>query len=96
VGDYRGSGVSVAGGRRNGVVGCDIHDTGASAIGLAGGDRVTLTAAENYADNNYIHHVGVYYKQGVGVAMSGVGNRASHNLIHDTPRMGSCSAETTS
>ena len=88
VGDYRGSGASLAAGRHNGVVGCDIHDTGSNAVGLSGGDAPTLTAAENYADNNYIHHVGVYYKQGVGVAMSGVGNRASHNLIHDTPRMG--------
>jgi parallel beta-helix repeat protein len=88
VGDYRGSGVGVAGGHHNGVVGCDIHDTGSNGIGLSGGDAPTLTAAENYADNNYIHHVGVYYKQGVGVAMHGVGNRATHNLIHDTPRMG--------
>jgi parallel beta-helix repeat protein len=88
VGNYHGSGVSVAGGRSNGVVGCDIHDTGSSAISLSGGDAPTLTPAENYADNNYIHHVGVYYKQGVGVALHGVGNRASHNLIHDTPRMG--------
>ena len=28
------------------------------------------------------------YKQGVGIALDGVGNRASHNLIHDGPRMG--------
>ena len=28
------------------------------------------------------------YKQGVGIALDGVGNRAAHNLIHDGPRMG--------
>lgn len=88
VGDYHGSGVSINGGRDNGVVGCDIHDTGSNGVGLSGGDRITLTPANNYADNNYIHHVGVFYKQGVGVAMSGCGNRASHNYIHDGPRMG--------
>jgi hypothetical protein len=88
VGDYNGSGISISGGYKNGVVGCDIHDTGSNGISLSGGDRITLTAAENYADNNYIHHVGVFYKQGVGVALNGVGNRASHNLIHDGPRMG--------
>ena len=49
---------------------------------------MTLTPADNYADNNYIHHIGVFYKQGVGIALDGVGNRASHNLIHDGPRMG--------
>ena len=60
----------------------------ATGFRISGGDRKTLTAAENYADNNYIHHVGVFYKQGVGIALNGVGNRASHNLIHDGPRMG--------
>ncbi|MCX7046896.1 MAG: right-handed parallel beta-helix repeat-containing protein [Candidatus Sumerlaeota bacterium] len=88
VGDYGGSGVSINGGARNGVAGCDIHDTGSNAVSLNGGDRIKLVAAENYADNNYMHHVGVYYKQGVGVSLSGCGNRATHNLIHDAPRFG--------
>jgi hypothetical protein len=88
VGDYHGSGVSVDRGFNNGVVGCDIHDTGSHGISLGGGDRQKLIGASNYADNNYIHHVGVFYKQGVGVSLSGCGNRASHNLIHDAPRMG--------
>ncbi len=88
VGDYNGSGVSVSGGFKNGVVGCDIFEIGSHGVTLSGGDRKTLTPAENYADNNYIHHVGVFYGQGVGVSMNGVGNRASHNLIHDGPRMG--------
>jgi hypothetical protein len=88
VGDYNGSGVSVNGGTNNGVVGCDIHDVGRDAISLDGGNRDTLEAAGNVADNNYIHHTGVFYKQGVGVAVGGVGNRVSHNLIHDCPRFG--------
>jgi hypothetical protein len=88
VGDYRSPGVSVVDGKRNGVVGNDIYEVGQSAIMLTGGDHVTLTAAENYADNNYIHHTGVFYKQGVGVWLEGVGNRATHNLIHDCPRFG--------
>ena len=88
VGDYHGSGVSINGGVSNGVVGCDIHDTGSSGIAISGGDRITLTPAGNYADNNYIHHVGVFYKQGVGAVLTGCGNRASHNLIHDGPRFG--------
>ncbi len=88
VGDYGGSGVSIDGGTHNGVVGNDIYEIGSNAVGIGGGDRVTLTPAGNYAENNYIHHTGVYYKQGVGVALRGVGNRAAHNLIHDCPRMG--------
>ncbi len=89
VGDYRGSGVQVRGGKRNGVVGNDIYEIGRDAIALSGGgDRITLTPAGNFADNNYIHHTGVYYKQGVGISLSGVGNSATHNLIHDCPRFG--------
>ena len=88
VGDYHGSGVVVQGGRRNGVVGNDIFEVGRDAVSLSGGDRPTLTPAENFAQNNYIHHTGVYYKQGVGVHLNGVGNRASNNLIHDCPRFG--------
>ncbi len=86
-GDYNGSAVAVNGGSQNGVAGNDISQIGSNGISISGGDRITLTAAGNYADNNYIHHVGVYYKQGVGILLNGCGNRATHNLIHDTPRM---------
>jgi hypothetical protein len=87
VGDYNGSGVSVAGGLSNGVFGCDIHHTGSHGVSVSGGDRVTLTPAANFAENCYIHHIGNYHGQGVGVMLTGVGNRAAHNLIHDGPRM---------
>ena len=87
VGDYNGSGITIIGGVKNVVFGCDIHDTGSHGISLNGGDRKTLTPAEHVAENNYIHHVGVFYKQGVGVSVSGVGQRVAHNLIHDGPRM---------
>ena len=86
VGTYSSGGISIDGGTDNGVVGCDLHDIGATAISLAGGDQKTLTSAGNFAENNYIHHTGVLYKQGVGVSLRGVGQRASHNLIHDCPR----------
>src|SRR6185369_12075868 len=88
VGNYHGVGVAINGGARNGVIGCDIFETGSHGIHLSGGDRKTLTPAENFAVNNYIHHVGVFYKQGVGISLDGVGNRVAHNLIHDGPRMG--------
>ena len=86
-GDYNHNAVEVSG-SANGVAGNDIHDVGASAIHLTGGDTRTVTPGNNYADNNYIHHTGTDYKQGVGIFIEGVGNRASHNLIHDTPRFG--------
>ncbi len=62
-----------------------IHDGPHVGIQLGGNDHLI--------ELNEIHHValetgdtGVFYKQGVGVALSGVGCRASHNLIHDCPR----------
>ncbi|MFO0908004.1 MAG: right-handed parallel beta-helix repeat-containing protein [Isosphaeraceae bacterium] len=88
VGDYHHTAVVVMGGRDNLVTGNDIHDVGSNGITLIGGDRVTLTPANHAAVNNYIHHVGQAYKQGVGIQMEGVGLRAEHNLIHDGPRMG--------
>jgi len=87
VGGYGGSGIGVSG-SDNTIIGCDISHTGSNGLAISGGDRKTLAPARNAAVNNYIHHTGVFYKQGVGVALSGVGNRAAHNLIHDCPRMG--------
>lgn len=88
VGGYHSSAIAVSGGFRSGVVGCDVYETGSTAIYLNGGNTETLQSCENFAENNYIHHTGVYYKQGVGISMSGVGCRASRNLIHDCPRFG--------
>jgi len=88
VGDFSGTGIAINGGTNNGIVGCDISFTGSNGVALSGGDRPTLNEAGNFVDNCYIHHVGVFYKQGVGVALSGVGQRVSHCLVHDTPRFG--------
>ena len=80
--------ISVSEGQRVGVVGNDIYEVGSAAIVLRGGDRRTLTPAGHYADNNYIHHTGVIQKAGVGIWLEGVGSRATHNLIHNCPRIG--------
>ncbi|MEA3208161.1 MAG: hypothetical protein QOE70_1218 [Chthoniobacter sp.] len=86
VGGFSGTGISIAGGADNGVVGCDIFQTGRNGVSLSGGDRKTLTGAGNFVDNCYIHHSGVLYKQGAAVTLDGVGQRVSHCLVHDTPR----------
>lgn len=86
VGDYNGSAVRVSGGERNGVVGCDIADVGNSGIALSGGEPKTRTPAGNYAENNHITRTGVFYKQGSGISVTGVGNRISRNTIHQLPR----------
>ncbi len=86
VGEYSGSGVAVTGGRNTGVVGCDLGEIGQHGSSLAGGDIVTRTPAGNFAENNHIWRTGVFYKQGTGIVVGGVGNRVSRNTIHDLPR----------
>jgi len=71
--------VRIRGGRDNGVAGCDIYGLGGGGIRLEGGNRKTLDPAGHFALNNHIHHT----KGGIGIA--GVGNRISHNLIHNLP-----------
>ena len=78
--------VNIRGGSENGVVACDISNTGDGGILLEGGDRKTLTPAGNYAENNRIYHYGRWdrtYRP--AVMINGVGNRISHNLMHDAP-----------
>ncbi len=73
---------------QSGVVGCDISNTGDGGISLSGGDRRTLTPAGLYAENNHIHHFSRWnpvYRP--AISLQGVGNRASHQLIHDAPHM---------
>lgn len=80
--------VRVAGGAHHGVVGCDLYQTGQGGIHLEGGDRKTLSFAGHYADNNYIHHTSRWdpvYQQ--GIALYGVGNSATHNLISYVPHI---------
>lgn len=73
-------------GMKSGVVGCDITATGDGGISLNGGDRVKLIPAGLYAENNYIHNWSRWNRMNRhGIALNGVGNRAAHNLLHDSP-----------
>ncbi len=84
-----GWGATIEGGQRNVVFGCDVHHVGKGGISVAGGDRKTLARGENRAENNVIHHNGVFEKTyNTGINLNGVGNAATHNLIYDTPHAG--------
>ena len=82
--------VTVQGGRNCGVVGNDLYEICNYGIRLHSDPsaRETLEPTGHYADNNYLHHIGVLNGHGCGIAISGVGLRVSHNLIHDTTRCG--------
>ncbi|MCE5216833.1 right-handed parallel beta-helix repeat-containing protein [bacterium] len=82
-------GVRINGGTNSGAFGNDVYATGSGGISLSGGDRKTLQRGDNYATNNYVHHVAAFNRTyNTAINCSGVGNRADHNLIHDTPHAG--------
>jgi hypothetical protein len=80
--------VQIEGGQNDGVMGCDIYGTGGGGIYLRGGERASLTPAGHFADNNHIHHYGRWNRMYTpAISVEGVGNRVTHNLIHDAPHM---------
>ncbi len=80
------NGVEIENGRKNAVIGCDIYNTAAGGIVLAGGDRATLAAGENLAENNHIHHYARWKRTyAPAITVSGVGNLIRHNLFCDAP-----------
>ncbi len=76
----------VADGRNITVRDCDIRNTGRGGIYLSGGDTPTLTPSGNIAVNNLICHISeIYLTYQPGISLYGVGNRAEHNEIFDSP-----------
>ena len=83
------TGVVIRGGTNNGVQSSDIYETGDGGVIIEGGDRRTLTPAGNFADNNHIHDYSRWVRTyRPAILLTGVGNRVSHNYIHDAPHTG--------
>ncbi|MEY5026390.1 MAG: hypothetical protein RLZZ244_1918 [Verrucomicrobiota bacterium] len=87
-GEWSGGGIRVSGGHRVEVRSNDVVGSGRDAVSVSGGDVATLSPSGHVVENNHVHHFGVYYKQGSGVAVGGVGNVVRRNWIHDGPRFG--------
>ena len=88
VGFFSGSGVGVSGGKKVEVRSNTVSGAGANAVSISGGDRQTLEGCGHLVENNHLYEFGVYYKQGVGVAIRAVGCTVSRNHIHHGPRFG--------
>jgi len=79
----------VHGGTRNGVVHCNIYDTGTGGIILSGGNRITLEAGENFARFNDISRYSrLKLTYSAAVELIGVGQVAANNYIHHAPHVG--------
>ena len=72
------------GGKRNGLDGCTIYDTGIGGVILGGGDRKMLIPAENFVRNCNIYRtdrrVHMYAES---VFVDGCGNQVEGNYLHD-------------
>ena len=65
---------------------CDIFNLGRGGISLSGGDRKSLTPANNLAENNHIHHFGIFQRTyAPGIGANGCGQIVRNNRIHDAP-----------
>ncbi|MBO4539646.1 MAG: right-handed parallel beta-helix repeat-containing protein [Clostridia bacterium] len=64
----------------------EVTHTGMGGILLDGGDRVTLKAGNNRADNNLVHDWSeIYETYQPAFSLDGVGNICSHNEIYNSP-----------
>jgi hypothetical protein len=81
-----GNGITITGGRRCGVLGCDVSIIGRRAIEVIGGNRETLTPARHFVENCQIHDFGrIDRTYTPAIQLEGVGNRVAHNLMYDCP-----------
>ncbi len=88
VGSYHGCGVSVNDGHDVHISRNEISYTGSGGLFMTGGNRQTLASSGHVAEDNHIHHTGIYNKYSSGIDMGGVNVVVAHNHIHDCPRMG--------
>ncbi|MDF9844549.1 MULTISPECIES: Ig-like domain-containing protein [unclassified Paenibacillus] len=71
------------------IISTHIHHIGGTAVTLTGGNKTTLQPGNNAVENSHIHDFAYYHKAyNPGVLLSGVGNRMSHNELHDAPHPG--------
>ena len=80
------NGIGVNGGTNHRIVSCDLFDLGESGVSVSGGDRKTLTPGGHVVENCDIHHHSRLcrtYRPAIGI--NGVGNKALHNRLHDSP-----------
>ncbi|MFW5872663.1 MAG: right-handed parallel beta-helix repeat-containing protein, partial [bacterium] len=76
-------------GTNQGIIGCDIYNTGSGAIVLNGGNRKTLDEGRNFIENCEIYSFNRRNKTyAAGITLYGVGNVIKHCHIYNAPHQG--------
>lgn len=77
---------AVVSGVDNGVRDSLVYGEGSAGVVLRGGDRPSLTPANNFVERSELHDFARWdWTYRPAVDLSGVGQRVSHNLIHHAP-----------
>lgn len=72
-------------GHHNGVLSCDVYNTGCGGISLSGGDKRTLTPGNSFVENCKISNYNRRNKfTWAGIRVDGVANRITHNEIFNS------------
>ena len=89
IGFHGGNGVWIMGHRVR-MADCDVFNIGGHGVFVQSYPKENRVddRLEVVVENNYVHHTGQVNSHGIGIWITGQGVRASHNLIHDTPRCG--------
>lgn len=75
-------------GRGHRVASCHIHDIGGSGVIMSAGDPETLEPGNCVVEDCHIHHFAWYQRvYNTAISLVGVGNKALHNKIHDSPHV---------
>jgi hypothetical protein len=85
-------GITVIGGDSCKIADCDISQTSADGVMLAGGMRrpfgSVVVSSHHVITNCRVHHTGLEEKHVPAIALTGAGNRAEHCEVHNAPRWG--------
>ncbi len=76
-------------GMNNGILSCDIYNTGSGGVCLSGGDKRRLVPGNNYVENCRIHDYNRRNKfVWAGINVDGCGNRVSHCEVYNSDYQG--------
>jgi hypothetical protein len=81
---FAGNGIEISGGQHHGLRSCDIYSMGRGGTVISGGNRKTLEPGSHFVENCDIHDLSrIDHTYTPAVILNGVGNRITHNRMHD-------------